>query len=149
MYKAAILRKSLDLLFYSGVSHAFAGSCRGIGAIFMLHHIRPGGGNSDGFAPNAGLEVTPEFLDDVIQFTKNNGYDIVSLDEVVTRLRGDRTFKRPFAVFTIDDGYRDNYEHAWPVFAKHDCPFTIFISPAITDGICCYWDVICTVSWKG
>jgi len=29
-----------------------------------------------GFAPNAGLEVTPEFLDAVISFVKLRGYDL-------------------------------------------------------------------------
>ncbi len=142
MNKSALLKTSLDLLFYTGVSRALAGPCRGIGAIFMLHHVRPGGGLSNGFAPNAGLEVTPEFLDDVIQHAKDNGYQLISLNEAVTLLCEGDTSGRPFAVFTMDDGYRDNLEHAWPVFKKHDCPFTIFISPAITDGTCELW-------WRG
>ncbi len=142
MNKTAILRTSLDILFFSGLSHILSGPCRGIGAIFMLHHIRPGGGLEDGFAPNSGLEITPEFLDAVISHAAAQGYELVSMDTAVERIRHGNPSDRPFAVFTIDDGYRDNYEYAWPVFQKHDCPFTIFISPAITDGTCELW-------WRG
>ena len=142
MIRSSFLRKSLDLLFYSGLSHALAGSCQGIGAIFMLHHVQPGADRIDGFAPNAELEVSPEFLDEVIRFARKCGYDLVSLDEAVTRIEQGSPSDRPFAAFTLDDGYRDNFEHAWPVFKANDCPFTIFVSPAITDGVCELW-------WRG
>lgn len=142
MNKTSILKTGLDLLFYSGLSNAFAAPCRGIGAIFMLHHIHPGADEPGGFAPNAELEVTPEFLAEVIRFAKVSGYDLISLGDAVERLKSGNSGERPFAVFTIDDGYRDNHEHAWPVFRELNCPFTIFISPAITDGVCELW-------WRG
>jgi peptidoglycan/xylan/chitin deacetylase (PgdA/CDA1 family) len=142
MSRASLFKTSLDLLFYSGASHALRGVCGGMGAIFMLHHIRPGGGLQQGFAPNSGLEVTPEFLDRVIARVAERGYELLSLGEVVARLKSGERAPRPFAVFTIDDGYRDNLVHAWPVFRRHRCPFTIFIAPAITDGRCELW-------WRG
>jgi peptidoglycan/xylan/chitin deacetylase (PgdA/CDA1 family) len=142
MRKAAILRTSLDLLYYSGTARLMGAPLKGAGAIFMLHHVRPGGGLEEGFAPNAGLEVTPEFLDEVIGFVRDRDYDVLPLGEAVERLKSGGEGARPFAVFTLDDGYRDNYDYAWPVFRKHDCPFTIFIAPAITDGRCALW-------WRG
>ncbi len=108
----------------------------------MLHHVRPGGGLQKGFAPNAGLEVTPEFLGSVIQLVRSRGYDLISLSDAVERIKHNNTGERPFAVFTLDDAYRDNLIHARPVFRKHNCPFTIFASPAIQDGTCELW-------WRG
>jgi peptidoglycan/xylan/chitin deacetylase (PgdA/CDA1 family) len=108
----------------------------------MLHHIVPGSGGQSGFAPNAGLEITPEFLDAVIVRAIELGYDLVSLDDAVRRLETGEDKSRPFAVFTIDDGYRDNLEFALPVFQRHNCPFTLFIAPGITDGTCELW-------WRG
>jgi peptidoglycan/xylan/chitin deacetylase (PgdA/CDA1 family) len=139
---SSVLRSSLDLLFYSGASHTLRNVFGGIGAIFMLHHIRPGGGLKRGFDPNKGLEITPEFLDAVIEHAAYRGYELVNLDEAVRRIRGERAPESPFAVFTIDDGYRDNLVHAWPIFRKRNCPFTIFVAPAITDGRCEIW-------WRG
>ena len=37
---------------------------RGIGAVFMLHHVRPE--KPDSFEPNRILKVTPDFLEQVI-----------------------------------------------------------------------------------
>src|SRR5215210_6552127 len=98
MPKVAILKTSLDVLYYSGASQVLRNIFGGIGAIFMLHHVKPGGGLQRGFAPNAGLEVTPEFLDHVIELAKARGFDLVSLEEGVDRLTSEKTSGRPFAV---------------------------------------------------
>ena len=101
---------------------------RGRGAIFTLHHVRPPDASS--FAANRHLEVTPEFLDQAIAQLREDGYEFIRLDEVAARLRSPGT--QPFAVFTLDDGYRNNAEHALPVFERHGVPFTIFF----TRGFC-------------
>lgn len=106
----------------------------------MLHHVVPGGAAAESFAPNRGLSVTPEFLGQVIEMLKSRGFDLVNLDEAVNRLAVGRT--TPFAVFTLDDGYRDNLVYARPVFHRHGCPFTIYVAPAIADGTCDLW-------WRG
>jgi peptidoglycan/xylan/chitin deacetylase (PgdA/CDA1 family) len=55
----------------------------------------------------------------------------------------DRPAKGHFAVVTFDDGYRDNYELAWPVLRDLQVPAIFFVSPALIDerrlG---WWDVI-------
>ena len=138
----AVLKTSLDVLYYSGASQALSAMLSGMGAIFMLHHVRPNGVARHGFAPNAGLEITPQFLDAVIRHVLAKGYDLVSLSEAVLRVTGELPSPRPFAVFTLDDGYEDNFVHAWPVFRRRACPFTIFVAPAIIEGTCELW-------WRG
>lgn len=142
MNKEAVFRSALNLVHFTGAGRVAAPVLKGVGAFMMLHHILPGGGLQQGFAPNSGLEITPEFLYDVIQFVRNKGYHIVSIKESHEILTGKKSIDKPFIVFTIDDGYRDNFEHALPVFKKHDCPFTIFIAPQITDGTSELW-------WRG
>ena len=139
MPSPALLKTSLDVLYYSGACKALRPVFSGIGAIFMLHHVLPEAGRQPPFAPNGGLEVTPEFLSDVIAMLVERGFDLVNLDEAVRRMEEGGP---PFAAFTSDDGYRDNLINAKPVFERHDCPYTIFIAPAITDGTCELW-------WRG
>lgn len=136
------MRAALAVLHHSGASALLRPLLGGMGAIFMLHHVMPGGGRQTGFAPNYGLEMEPEFLDDVIKLVKRRGMDLVSLDEAVDRIQNPARSRHRFAVFTLDDGYRDNRDFALPVFRAHDCPFTIFVAPAITDGTCELW-------WRG
>ena len=37
-------------------------------------------------------------------------------------------------VFTLDDGYRDNLQQAYPVFTKHRAPFAIYVPSDYPDG---------------
>ena len=113
----------------------------GQGVIFCLHHVTPGGGLQTGFAPNSNLEITPDFLDGLIVVMKRRGYEMLSLDAAVERLRRGQDDTR-FAVFTLDDGYKDNLEHAMPVFERHQCPFTVYVAPRIAEGTCELW-------WRG
>jgi peptidoglycan/xylan/chitin deacetylase (PgdA/CDA1 family) len=133
------MHAALGALHYSGLSAAFRPVVGGLGAIFMLHHVFPGGGRPKGFSPNYGLEMEPEFLDAVISLVKQRGMELVSLDEAVERIKNPSRNSRRFAVFTLDDGYRDNLIHALPVFRKHNCPFAIYVAPAIADGTCELW----------
>jgi len=129
---ASHLRLALDALYYSGAYKAMAPLVRGVGAIFMLHRVYPGasGTRPNVFDPNGFLAVTPQFLDRAICRIKAAGIDLVDLDEAARRLKTGSAAR--FACFTLDDGYRDNQEHALAVFEAHDCPFTIFI----TTGFC-------------
>jgi len=138
MARSALYRSGLEAIHFSGAAKLLAAALRGLGAIFMLHHVLPSRQDGDSrFAPNAMLEITPDFLDAVIGHVKRAGYRLVSLEEAVEVVKGGAG--GPVAVFTLDDGYRDNFIHAWPIFRAHDCPFTIFVAPAIADGSSELW----------
>lgn len=122
---------ALSALYYTKIDRLLAPLTRGQGVIFMLHHVRPGA--PDEFEPNRILAVTPEFLESVIAHVKAEGFECVSLDEAATRL-GNAKNQRPFACFTLDDGYRDNAEFAYPIFKRHGVPFTIYVPSAFADG---------------
>jgi peptidoglycan/xylan/chitin deacetylase (PgdA/CDA1 family) len=134
----SLLRASLDILHYSGASHVLRGAFGGVGAILMLHHVRPQAGPARAFAPNAVLDVTPDFLDGALALATRRGFELVSMDEAAGRLASGRPV-RPFLAVTLDDGYRDNLVYALPVFRRHRCPFTVYIAPAITDGVAELW----------
>lgn len=134
------VRTVLDGLFYSGAHKLLAPFVQGIGSFLMLHHVRPAR-DKRGFAPNAGLEITPEFLDRVLSRFKELDIEFVSFAEGLRRTKLGVS-PNSFAVFTLDDGYLDNFEHAWPIFQRHGCPFTIFIATDITDGTSELWWLI-------
>jgi len=123
--KTALVKAAMSGLYHTGAHRLLAPYTQGVGVIFMLHHVRPGPDRPKGFAPNHILEVTPEFLDAVLDQVQEAGLDVVSLDEAVQRLKeGD---DRRFACFTFDDGYRDNLEYAYPLFKRRSLPLTLYV----------------------
>ncbi|KKB10282.1 hypothetical protein VE26_05000 [Devosia chinhatensis] len=106
------------------------------GVIFTLHRVLPG--EPADFSPNAILQITPDFLDYVIERVRAQGADIVSLDEALLRLAEPRK-GRPFVVLTFDDAYRDNLTHALPILQRHEAPFTLYVPTAFVDGVGQLW----------
>lgn len=125
-----VLKAVLLVLYYTGLARLFTPVSGGRGVIFMLHRVGPV--EDTGFSPNRILKITPAFLDGVIRLVKRLGYDIIGIDEVPDRLNDAQA--RRFACFTLDDGYRDNIDHAYPVFKRHSAPFTIYLPTHFADG---------------
>ncbi|MGP9819877.1 polysaccharide deacetylase family protein [Salinarimonas sp. NSM] len=117
-------------------AHAWARFARGRGVILTFHHVRPS--PPEGFSPNRLLEITPEFLGTVLDTLDALGFEIVPLDEVPSRLAGPEP-ERPFCVLTFDDGYRDNREHAAPILAARDAPWTLFVTRDFALGRGRFW----------
>lgn len=112
------------------------GLAQGLGAILTLHHVRPA--PAQGFAPNGLLEITPDFLDQTLTLIRAEGYEIVTLDEALARLAEPQP-GRFFVALTFDDGYRDNLDHAWPVLAKHQAPWTLYVAPGFAERTARLW----------
>ena len=109
---------------------------RGRGVIFTLHHVRPYAHTGTNTIRH--LEITPEFLDAVIRQMKQAGYRFLRLEDVPQALARAND-EPPFAVFTLDDGFTDNAQHAAPVFAKHGVPFTIFVCKGFSERTHSLW----------
>ena len=62
--KKAVLRTALETLYFTGAHRMLQPLIGGVGAILTLHHVRPP--RADAFQPNRLLEVSPQFLDDVL-----------------------------------------------------------------------------------
>lgn len=129
---AAALSGGLKALHATRAHYWFAPRYGGLGAIFMMHRVDPVEPPRDAFAPHRHLSVTPDYLRRVIYRVRKLGYETISLDEVPSRIANPTSC--PFVVFTLDDGYRDNFRHAYPVFKAENVPFTIFVPSTWPEG---------------
>lgn len=86
--------------------------------ILMYHNISYGEGSSF---------VTPENFAKQMEYIKRNGYEVITLDELAGSIKDKRRLKRNKVVITLDDGYQDNFEYAYPVFKKSGFPAVIFL----------------------
>jgi peptidoglycan/xylan/chitin deacetylase (PgdA/CDA1 family) len=134
--KKTIIRGGLETLYFSGAHVVMRPLVSGVGAILTLHHVRPP--RPDRFQPNRLLEVTPSFLEDVIRYLRRSRLDLISLDEMHRRLVAGRAGPR-FVCITIDDGYRDTLEWAYPILKKHRVPFCVYIPTSFPDRLGELW----------
>ena len=130
-FRNTVIRAGLGALYFSGAHVLLRPIFSGVGAIFMLHHVRPP--REGDFQPNHHLEVAPDFLRAMLAHLRAQGIDIVTMDEVHRRLI-EKNFSRRFACFTLDDGYRDNRDFALPVLREFDAPCTLFIASDFAEG---------------
>jgi peptidoglycan/xylan/chitin deacetylase (PgdA/CDA1 family) len=70
--------------------------------------------------------VTPKEFEKQLQYIKEN-YKVISLEEAVEYIQTDIEKISGSIVITFDDGYRDNYRHAYPLLKKYNFPATIFL----------------------
>jgi len=134
--RKTIIRTGLETLYFSGAHLMLRPFVSGVGAILTLHHVRPP--RRERFQPNRLLEVTPSFLEDVVGYLRQARLDLVSLDEMHRRLvEGD--FQRRFVCITIDDGYRDALQWAYPILKRHQVPFAIYIATSFPDRLGELW----------
>lgn len=89
--------------------------------ILMYHSVNPEAkkGNL--------LAVTPETFEKQMHFLKALRYNVVPLEEAARLIREKQKVPARTVVITLDDGYRDNYVHAFAVLKKYNLPAAIFI----------------------
>jgi hypothetical protein len=92
----------------------------------MYHRVIPREDMSR--AVQAGMVVEPDTLDMHLKYLRDN-FDIIPLSDLASDRRdnspGPRA--RPACVLTFDDGWRDFYDHAYPILQKHQAPATVFL----------------------
>jgi len=106
-------------------------------SVIMYHRF----GEADYPSTNTRLDQ----LEAHIAELKNGDYSILSVGEIITRLKSNQRFPSRSIAITIDDAYTSVYTEAWPRFKKAGIPFTLFVATNPVDlGLKRYltWDQI-------
>ncbi|WP_224963351.1 polysaccharide deacetylase family protein [Geomonas subterranea] len=104
-------------------------------SIILLHRVRPAQ-HTTGI--DGGHEVTPGFLEAFIEERTRCGWRFISLDYLLDNFE-ECSRRKKNLVITLDDGYQDNYRHAYPLFQKYRVPFTIYVTTSFPDGTADLW----------
>ncbi|HXO93799.1 MAG TPA: polysaccharide deacetylase family protein, partial [Candidatus Acidoferrum sp.] len=63
---------------------------------------------------------------------KDKGITVISMQDLLAWKRSEKNIPPRSAVITFDDGWKSQYEVAWPIMKKYGYPFTMFI---YTEGV--------------
>ena len=115
-----------------GLMPVIASRYGGCGSILALHRVTA---NFDNVVHRS-LYCSVGLLDDLIKELLRCGYEIISLNDIISHLR---PRSKRFVAITFDDGYRDNFDLALPIFQRYGVPFTIFITSGMVRRTLSYW----------
>lgn len=87
--------------------------------VLMYHSINENSTNS--------LIIKPEEFAAEMKWLNDQGYTPLSLDELYGILTTGKNCPDKPVVITFDDGYRDNYDNAYPILKKYGFKATIFV----------------------
>lgn len=98
--------------------------------ILMYHYVSEPPPGADPYRKD--LSVTPAQFREHLAYLKEAGYTVVTLDDLLYALAQGRALPEKPVILTFDDGYRDNYENAFPALREAEAVGTFFI---ITDFV--------------
>lgn len=73
------------------------------------------------------LTVSPADFERQIAYLAENGFSFLLAREVEEAVRDGRSLPRRAVAITMDDGYKDNFEQAFPILRKYGARATIFL----------------------
>jgi len=112
----------LNLMSSAGAFDPFRMANRDKALILMYHRFSPDDDRSSTSARAFGQHL---------KYLKAR-YTLVTISQLAQHLKSDEALPRSLAAITIDDGFRDAYEVAFPLLRRHNAPASLF---AVTDFI--------------
>ena len=74
-----------------------------------------------------------QFLKHINELLKPE-YNVIDIELALQAINNIKLIKDKSIVITIDDAYSSVYNYAWPIFKKHNLPFTLFVSTDVIDN---------------
>jgi peptidoglycan/xylan/chitin deacetylase (PgdA/CDA1 family) len=105
-------------------------SCRR--ALILTYHRFSAGGHDDGSKTRA-----RQFAKQLAYLTAH--YDVVPLSRIAERIAAREPLPSRMAAVTIDDGYRDAYEVAYPLLRRYGVPASLFVVTEFADRRAWIW----------
>lgn len=80
------------------------------------------------------VTISPENLKTQLQLVKDLGYTTLTMSELNDYIINNKEIPKKSILITFDDGYADNYVHAFPILKELDMKATIFVISSGIDG---------------
>jgi peptidoglycan/xylan/chitin deacetylase (PgdA/CDA1 family) len=109
--------------------------------LLVLNYHRIGDPEKTPYDPGV-FSATPDDLDQQIALLKKHTR-VVTLEEVIAIAENQTPLQGPCSLITFDDGYRDNYDLAFPILRSHGVQGVFFLPTSyIGTGKLPWWDAI-------
>lgn len=99
--------------------------------ILMYHYISIPPEDADDL--HIGLSVEPDHFQEQMTYLVKNGYTTIDLYDLSLAITNKRELPPKPVIITIDDGYRDHYENAFPILRDLGLTATFFVATDFVD----------------
>lgn len=100
--------------------------------VLLYHHIQPADVASK--KGQSSLNVDNSIFDQQMAYLKQKGYSFVTVGQIADALRTKSTLPEKSIAITIDDGYKDLYDNAFPIFKKYGIVANLMIPTGLLGG---------------
>lgn len=100
--------------------------------VLLYHHIRPQA--EAALKGQSFLNVDPGFFDMQMKYLTEHGYNTISADVLINALRTHSPISSKSILVTIDDGYRDFFQDAFPIVQKYGIKVNLMIAAGLIGG---------------
>jgi peptidoglycan/xylan/chitin deacetylase (PgdA/CDA1 family) len=126
-YMLGVVKSAVVRIFYIAglASFLIKQKSRGKALILSYHHVIPRRKIDE---PNImpGMYLSSEAFQEEIEWLQNQ-FDLVPLEEIIEKIRTGLPWEYPLCAITFDDGWKDVYEHAFPILKRAGVPATVFL----------------------
>ena len=130
--------ETLKYIWHHGGIASLARRLRGgRGAILRYHSVTDDESVTLAFL-DRGLMATTEAFAAQLDFIRER-YTVITLDEMVERVHDGRALPARAVAITFDDGYVDNYDHAYRLLRAAGLPATFYVTTGALDGGPALW----------
>jgi len=89
-----------------------------------MYHSISGTGQRDGLTVDAG-QLEAQFC-----YLRTHGYTTILFSDLIAAMEGERPLPEKAVLITFDDGFRNNYEIAYPLARQYCIRINLFVVPA-------------------
>lgn len=95
--------------------------------IIMYHSILKDPARSNKYT------ITPAVLEEDLKYIKANGYETITISDLISYVYADKPLPPKPIILTFDDGHYNNYGYLYPLLEKYDMKVVISIVGSYTD----------------
>lgn len=106
--------------------------------ILTYHRILPNQ-HPDRRFEQPGMVTAPEALQNHIRFMKSLGAAPTHLDDWLSKRTRKESLPQLSVALTFDDGWRDNFQYAYPILKAENVPATVFLVTQLLDTNDVFW----------
>lgn len=99
--------------------------------VLMYHYVSVPPEGADKYRND--LSVSPEQFRQQMKYLSENGYSTIDLYDLSRAVTNKQEIPPKSVIVTLDDGYRDNYENAFPILQEFGLEATFFLATGFID----------------